>query len=97
MSTLFIALSVLAVIPLTLIVSAKALGKGNTAALRVIIVTGASGGLGSKLLAGVRTAFPGAVVYGTSRRGWTPPPPTHDKAVEGHAAAAADGGAPGGR
>mmetsp|Transcript_13147 Transcript_13147/g.31879 ORF Transcript_13147/g.31879 Transcript_13147/m.31879 type:complete len:360 (-) Transcript_13147:392-1471(-) len=40
---------------------------------RVILVTGASGGLGKLLVNALRAAFPAAVVYGTSRTGWKPP------------------------
>jgi NAD(P)-dependent dehydrogenase (short-subunit alcohol dehydrogenase family) len=39
--------------------------------VKVVLVTGGSGGLGGELLSGIREAFPGAVVYGTSRKGWS--------------------------
>ena len=37
--------------------------------VKVVLVTGGSGGLGSMLLKGIRTEFPNAIVYGTSRAG----------------------------
>ena len=37
--------------------------------VKVVLVTGGSGGLGSLLLEGIRTEFPNAIVYGTSRAG----------------------------
>ena len=40
---------------------------------RVVLVTGASTGLGALLVDAIRVAFPDAVVYGTSRGGWAPP------------------------
>jgi len=39
---------------------------------RVVLVTGASTGLGALLVDAIRVAFPDAVVYGTSRGGWAP-------------------------
>ena len=44
-------------------------GRGSRSDVRVVLVTGGSGGLGSLLLDGIREAFPGAIVYGTSRNG----------------------------
>lgn len=48
---------------------------------RVILVTGASSGLGALLLDALRAAFPDAVVYGTSRGGW-PIPSDPETSVE---------------
>jgi hypothetical protein len=39
----------------------------------VVLVTGASSGLGKLVVDAVSEAFPSAVVYGTSRSGWQPP------------------------
>ena len=41
--------------------------------VRVVLITGGGGGLGSLLIAGCRKAFPNAIVYGTSRNGWKSP------------------------
>ena len=45
--------------------------KASSREVKVVLVTGGSGGLGAELLSGIRAAFPGAVVYGTSRKGCT--------------------------
>ena len=39
----------------------------------MVLVTGASSGLGKLVVDAVSEAFPSAVVYGTSRSGWQPP------------------------
>jgi len=44
--------------------------RANDDAIRVVLVTGASGGLGALIVAALRRAFPDATVYGTSRSGW---------------------------
>jgi|TARA_B110000977_G_scaffold162566_1_gene208114 NAD(P)-dependent dehydrogenase (short-subunit alcohol dehydrogenase family) len=42
----------------------------NDSNVKVVLVTGASGGLGKRIVDAMRQQFPNAVVYGTSRKGW---------------------------
>ena len=46
--------------------------RANDENIKVVLVTGASGGLGALIVDRLREAFPNAAVYGTSRSGWSP-------------------------
>ena len=52
--------------------------KASSREVKVVLVTGGSGGLGAELLSGIRAAFPGAVVYGTSRKGCAAKDASHE-------------------
>lgn len=76
-----VAATLLTLLPATLMLSAlgRVVGRGTAATSaqgtpKVILVTGASSGLGKLLVDALRVAFPDAVVYGTSRAGWSAPP-----------------------
>jgi NAD(P)-dependent dehydrogenase (short-subunit alcohol dehydrogenase family) len=48
----------------------RTLRYADDADIKVVLVTGASGGIGALIVAAMRDEFPDAVVYGTSRSGW---------------------------
>ena len=63
--------SLMVVVPALLALAAFGPAPKSKDTPKVILVTGASSGLGKLMLDELRKAFPAAIVYGTSRSGWS--------------------------